>query len=104
MGNVKGNFDVVIRGNFVVAVAVLSDSFGEIFVAATLKLHYSDVLLREASAALLATRLAQFYGLDVFSFEGDALFVILAVNQPTLFAYWHFNYVISIICVELSSF
>ena len=104
MGSVKGNFDVAIRGNLAVAAIVLSDSFGEIFAAATLKLHSSDVLLGEASAALLATRLARSYGLDVFSFEGDALLVILVVNQPTLFAFWHFNSIISDICVELSSF
>jgi hypothetical protein len=37
VGNVKGNFDVAIRGNFAVAASVLRDSSGEIFAAATLK-------------------------------------------------------------------
>jgi hypothetical protein len=104
VGSVKGNFDVAIRGNFAVATAVLSDSSGEIFATATLKLHSFDVLLGEASTAFLATRLARSYGLGVFSFEGDALQVILAVNQPALFASWHFNSVILDICVDLSSF
>jgi hypothetical protein len=104
VGSVKGNFDVAIRGNFAVVSAVLSDSSGEIFAAATLKLYSSDVLLGEASAALLATWLAWSYGLEVFSFEGDALLVILAINQLALFASWHFNSVILDICVELSSF
>jgi exonuclease III len=104
VGSVKGNFDVAIKGNFAVAAAVLSDSSGEIFAAATLKLHSFDVLLGEASAALLATRLARSYGLDVFFLEGDALLVSLAVNQPALFSSWHFSSVISDICFELSSF
>jgi hypothetical protein len=81
VGSVKGNFDVAIRGNFVVAVAMLSDYYGEIFSVATLKLHSSsDVLLGEATTALLATRWAQSSGLDVFFFEGDTLLVVLAVN------------------------
>jgi hypothetical protein len=43
-GCVKGNFDVVVRGNFVVAAAVLSDHSGEIIYARTQKLLSSDVL------------------------------------------------------------
>jgi hypothetical protein len=104
VGSAKGNFDVAIKDNFAVAAAVLSDSSGEIFAAATLKLHSSDVLLGEASAALLATRLARSSGLDVFLLEGDALLVSLAINQPALFSSWHFNSVISDICLELTSF
>jgi hypothetical protein len=104
VGNAKGNFDVAIRGNYVVAVAVLSDSFGDIFATASLKLHSSNVLLGEASTALLTTWLARSFGLDVFFLEGDALLVTLAVKQPSLFSSWHFNSVILDICVELSSF
>jgi hypothetical protein len=79
-GSVKGNFNVAIKDNFAVATAVFSDSLGEISAAITLKLHSFDVLLGEALAALLATRLAWSFGLDVFFLEGDVLLVSLAIN------------------------
>lgn len=40
----------------------------------------------KASAPLLASRFAASSGFSNFMFEGDALLVILAVNQPHLFA------------------
>jgi hypothetical protein len=58
LGSFKGNFDVTIRGSFSVAAATISDSSGSIILAATQHLHSSYVLLGEATAALLATRLA----------------------------------------------
>jgi hypothetical protein len=48
-GSIKGNFDVAVCGNFVVATAVLSDPSGEIIFAVTQKLFSSDVLSGEAS-------------------------------------------------------
>jgi hypothetical protein len=75
-------------------------SYGEIFAATTLELHSSDVLLEEAVIALLATRLARSTGMNVFSLEGDALLVIFAVNQPSLFAFWRFASIIYDISVD----
>ena len=100
VGSIKENFDVAIKSNVALAAAVLSD-FG---VAVTLKLHSSE-FLREGTAALLSTRLAQFTGMNVFSLEGNALMVILAVNWPYFFfASWHFVYVIFDISVDFSLF
>jgi exonuclease III len=72
-GCLKGNFDVAIRENFAVAAAVISDTAGNIILAATQKLHSTDVLLGEASAALLTTRLAASTGYDCFALEGDII-------------------------------
>jgi hypothetical protein len=103
-GSVKGYFDVAVRGNFAVAAAVFSDHLGEIIYARTQKLFSSDVLLGEASAALLASRLAASSGFSNFTLEGDALLVILAVNKPHLFATLQFAPIVSDLRLELSSF
>jgi hypothetical protein len=95
---------VAIRDNFAVAAAVISDTAGNIILAATQKLHSTDVLLGEASAALLTTRLAASTGYGCFALEGDALLVILAVNQPHLFSTWQFASIVSDITLDLSFF
>jgi hypothetical protein len=69
---------------------VINDASGQIVLAATQKLHSTDVLLGEATATLLATRLASSTGFRSFDLEGDALLVILDVNQPILFSSWQF--------------
>jgi len=71
LGPIKENFDVVVRGSSVVA--------------ATQELFSSDVLLGEASTALLATWLAVLAGFDSFPLEGDALLVILAIKESYSF-------------------
>jgi hypothetical protein len=58
----------------------------------------------EAVVALLSTQLAISAGVRQFLLEGDALLVILAVNQPLLFSSWQFSYFISDIRLDLSSF
>jgi len=103
-GFLKCNFDVAIRDNFAVAAAVISNSDGEIILAATQKLSITDALAGEAFAALLTSRLATSVGLENFLLEGDALLVILAVNQPYLFSSWHFAPYISNIRLELFIF
>ena len=45
LGFLKGNFDVAIRGNFAVAATVISNSFGDIILAATQRLSSTDVLM-----------------------------------------------------------
>jgi hypothetical protein len=103
-GSFKANFDVAVRGNFSVAAAIITDSKGQIITAASLKLSSSDALIGEASAALLATRLALSVGVSSLFLEGDALLVILAINQPSLFSSWSFANVISNISLDLISF
>ena len=86
------------------AAPVISNFSGEIICAATQKLFSSDALYGEASATLLASRLATLSGFNNFMLEGDALLVILAVNQPHLFATWLFAPIVSDLRHELSSF
>jgi hypothetical protein len=81
----KENFDVAIRDSFVVVAAVISDSLSNIIMAATQRLHSMDILVREASAVLLASRLALSSSFAYFIIEGDALLVILAINSPEFF-------------------
>jgi hypothetical protein len=103
-GRIKGNFDVAVRDSFVVAVVVLSDENGVIVAAATQKLHYTEALQREALVALLTSRLAASFGCYLFSLEGDALLVVLAINNPPLFSSWTFANCISDINLVLASF
>ncbi|XP_059436414.1 disease resistance protein RPM1-like [Corylus avellana] len=87
-GSFKGNFDVAVKGNWAVVAAMIMDCSGNIVLAATQKLHSSDVLLGGAAVALLATHLASTSGFRCFDLERDVLLVILAVNQPHLFSSW----------------
>jgi hypothetical protein len=48
----------------------------------------------EATAALLAVRLASSCGFDSL-FLGDAFIVIFAVNSPSLFLVWNFGSILS---------
>jgi hypothetical protein len=89
-GWIKGNFDVAVRGSYVVAAAVLSDEKGAMVGAATQRLYCSDALQGEALAALLTARLATSFGCNFFSLEGDALLVVLASNNPSIFSSWTF--------------
>jgi hypothetical protein len=81
----------------------ISNSDGEIILAATQKFFIIDILIGEAYDALLTTRLATSVGLRNFLL-GDALLVIIAVNQPHIFYFWHFAPYISDINLELSVF
>jgi hypothetical protein len=85
-GCFKSNFDVAIRDNFFVAVAGIRNFFRKIILAVTQKLYVSNVLIGEVSTTLLVTRLAASTGIGDFMLEGDALLVIVAVNQPHLFS------------------
>jgi hypothetical protein len=57
-----------------------------------------------AAAALLTTWLAAACGLTSFVLEGDALLVILAINNPLIFSSWNFASFLSDIKLVLSSF
>jgi hypothetical protein len=87
-----------------VAATVISDSYGEVVLAATKRLLSTDVLVGEAAAALLSTRLAASAGVGHFLLEGDALLVILVVNQPLVFSSWQFSSFVLDIRLDLSSF
>jgi hypothetical protein len=67
-------------------------------------LHSTDILAGEASAALLASRLALSSGYDHFIIECDALLVILAINSPEYFSLWNFSHVVYDIKFNLYSF
>jgi hypothetical protein len=103
-GWLKGNFDVASRDNFFVATAVIRNFFGKIILPVTQKLYVSDVLIGGVFTAILVTQLAASTGIGDFMLEGDALLVIVAVNQPHLFSSWHFAPLISDIRLDLSSF
>jgi hypothetical protein len=103
VGWFKANFDVAVTHSFAVAAAVLSDDSGNIIAAASQKLVSRDVLQGEAAAALLAVRLAVFSGCEQLLLEGDALLIVLAINNPSLFSSWCFAHCISDISLVLSS-
>jgi hypothetical protein len=69
IGVLKGNFDVAIRENFVMAAAVISNSSGDFILAATQRLSSTDVLMGEASVALLSLWLALLQVLPIFSLK-----------------------------------
>jgi hypothetical protein len=81
---------------------LLSDFYGDFFCYS--QRHSSYVFLGEVTTLLPATQLARSISMNVFSLKGDALLVIFAVNQPSLFASWHFASIIDYISVDLSPF
>jgi len=96
-----------VRDSFAVTGAIISDSSDNIIMAATQRLYSTDILVSEASAALLASRLlALSSGIDHFVLEGsgDALLVILEINSLELFALWNFSNWVFDINLSLSSF
>ena len=69
----KENFDVAFCENFAVAAAMISDFSSEVILAVTKRLSSTDVLMREAYAALLSFRLVASTGVRHFLGEEDAL-------------------------------
>jgi hypothetical protein len=102
-GNFKANFDVAVKNDFSVAAMVLSDSNGKIIHAATKRLSTTDASIGEAQAALLASQIASSLGIYSLILEGDAINIILAIQQPDLFLDWNFASIISDIQVHLLS-
>jgi hypothetical protein len=64
---------------------VLSDSNGKIIHAATKRLSTTDASIGEAQAALLASQIASSIVIYSLILEGDAINIILAIQQPDLF-------------------
>jgi hypothetical protein len=70
LGRIKDNFDVAVRDAF--AVAMISDTFGNIILVANLKLVGSDVLQGEATVARLAS---------ILLFLGELLFFFFILSS-----------------------
>jgi hypothetical protein len=103
-GNIKANFDVAVKSDFSVAAMVLSDSNGNIIQAITKRLSTTDAAIGEAQAALLAIQSAASFGVYSLILEGDAINIILAIQNPDLFKDWNFASIISDINFFLLSF
>jgi hypothetical protein len=95
---------VALSSDFAMVVTVVSDSNDNIIGAATKKILTKDVTLGEAQATLLAVHIAASCGAYSLILEGDALNVVLAIQQPQLFAGWNFSNVVSDIFLYLYSF
>jgi hypothetical protein len=104
LGTTKANFDVALSSNFVVATMVVSDSRSNIIGGTTKKILTKDVALGEAQVALLMVHTATSCGAYSLILEGDALNVVLAIQQPQLFEGWNFSNVVSDISLYLHSF
>ena len=63
---------------------VLSDSNGKIIHATTKRLSTIDASIGEAQAALLASQIASSLGIYSLILEGDAINIILAIQQLDL--------------------
>lgn len=103
-GAIKANFDVAVKSDFAVAAMVLSDSNGNIVQAVTKRLSTTDAAIGEAQAALLAVQCAASFGVYSLILEGDAINIILAIQQPDLFQDWNFASIISDVNFFLFSF
>jgi hypothetical protein len=85
LGTIKANFDVVLSSNFAVTATVISDSNGNTIRATTKKILTKDVALGEVQATLLAVHTVASCSVYSLILEGDALNVVLAIQQPQLF-------------------
>jgi hypothetical protein len=103
-GNIKANFDVAVKSEFYVAVMVLSDYNGNIIQAITKRLSTTDTAIGEAQAALLAIQSVASFGVYSLILEGDAINIILTIQNPDLFKDWNFASIISDINFFLLSF
>ncbi|GLT57767.1 hypothetical protein SLA2020_307160 [Shorea laevis] len=97
------NFDVAVKSDFSVAAMVLSDSTGKIIHAATKRLSTTDSAIGEAQAALLACKTTTSLGIYSLLLEGDAINIILAIQQPSIFKFWNFASIISDVNFHLLS-
>lgn len=101
---IKANFDVTVKNDIFVAAMVLSDSNGNILHATTKRFFTIDTAVGEAQAGLLATQVATSSGIYSLLIEGDAINIILAIQQPDIFKDWNFAFIIYDIHFHLPSF
>lgn len=79
--SINAKFDVVIKSNFAVAAAILSDSDGNIIEAAIRRLLIVDAAIGEAHVAILATQLVASCRCSSLIIGGDALIIIPAIKN-----------------------
>jgi hypothetical protein len=84
----KINYDTAIRASFSAQAAVCRDSTGSIIKCTSIISSPCSAPYGEATAALLAARLAVSLGLSSFILEGDSLNIIMALQQPTITIDW----------------
>ncbi|KAE7996355.1 hypothetical protein FH972_001086 [Carpinus fangiana] len=85
LGSFKANFDVAVRADLAVVTVVISEHADDIIYAATKRIFTQDAAVGEALAALLATHAASLYGVYNLILEGDAINIILTIQNPTNF-------------------
>jgi hypothetical protein len=78
----KINYDTAIKDSFSAQAAVCRDSSGSIIQCSSLISPPCTAVYREASAALLAVRLAVSLQLSSSILESDSLIVTLALQKP----------------------
>jgi hypothetical protein len=91
----KINYDTAIRDSFSAQAAVCRDSAGSIIKCSSLISSPCSAIYGEASAALLAVKLALSLHLSSFILEGDSLTVTLALQQPDHTQDWRIAPIIS---------
>jgi hypothetical protein len=79
-----------LKGNFYVAVGVIRNASEDIITAVTHKLPSTDALTGEAFVTLLTSRMAASLTSDDNYIEEDALLIVLAINNPSIFSSWFF--------------
>ena len=88
VGWLKWNFYVGVHGSFSVAVGVIRNASENIIMAVTHKLPSTDALTGEVFVTLLTSRKAASLTNDNNYIENDALLVVLAINNPSIFFSW----------------
>jgi hypothetical protein len=79
LGNIKANFDSVVKPDFADAAKVLSDSNGNIIKAISKHLSTIDDVIGETQVTLLAIQSVASLGVYSLILEGDAINIILTI-------------------------
>jgi hypothetical protein len=93
----KINYDTAIRQSFSAQAAVCRDSTGSIVQCSSIISPPCSALLGEATAALLAARLALSLNMSSVILEGDSLTVTLALNLLNITQDWRIAFMVSCI-------
>lgn len=95
---------MAVRADFVVAIVMINDHVSGIIYAATKRIFTQDADIGEAQAAFLATHTASLYEVHNLILEENAINIILAIQNPSLFMDWNFGNVIVDIILNLLAF
>lgn len=91
------NYDTAIRTTFFAQAVICRDSTDSIIKCTSLISSPYSALYGEATAALLAARLAVSLGLSSFILEGDSLNITMTLQQSAITIDWRITSTISII-------